>query len=148
MPTNLYGPYDNFDLKTSHVIPAMIRKFHEAKQDNHRNVKLWGSGTSLHEFLHVDDLAKAVLFVLENKLDEHLYNVGSGLDITIELLAELIQRIVGHKGTIIWDNSKPDGTPKKLMDSSKLNQKGGNQQLILRRELKQITIGFWIILKI
>lgn len=136
MPTNLYGPYDNFDLKTSHVIPAMIRKFHEAKQDNHRNVKLWGSGTPLREFLHVDDLAKAVLFVLENKLDEHLYNVGSGLDLTIKLLAELVQRIVGHKGTIVWDNSKPDGTPKKLMDSSKLNQKGWKSTIDLEKGIK------------
>ena len=121
MPTNLYGPNDNFDLKTSHVLPAMIRKFHEAKENNHAIVTLWGSGSPMREFLHVDDLGQAVLFALERKLDDHLYNVGSGSDLTIKALAEMIQKQVGHEGEIIWDESKPDGTPKKLMDSSKLN---------------------------
>ena len=124
MPTNLYGPNDNFDLKTSHVLPAMIRKFHEAKMDNHSSVTLWGSGSPMREFLHVDDLASAVAFALDNTLDNHLYNVGSGSDITIKSLAEMVQRVVGHKGEIIWDDTKPDGTPKKLMDSSRLNNKG------------------------
>ena len=124
MPTNLYGPNDNFDLETSHVLPAMIRKFHEAKQNNHVEVNLWGSGTPMREFLHVDDLANAVIFALENELPEHLYNVGTSSDVTIKELAETIQTQVGHKGQINWDKSKPDGTPRKLMDSSKMNQLG------------------------
>ena len=124
MPTNLYGPNDNFDLETSHVLPAMIRKFHEAKQNNHAEVNLWGSGTPMREFLHVDDLANAVIFALENELPEHLYNVGTSSDVTIKELAETIQIQVGHKGQINWDKSKPDGTPRKLMDSSKMNQLG------------------------
>ena len=120
MPTNLYGPHDNFDLMSSHVLPAMIRKFHEAKLNENAAVELWGTGSPMREFLHVDDLAQAVLFALENKLDEHLYNVGSGVDITIKNLAKKVQDIVQHKGRVIWDSTKPDGTPKKLMDSSKL----------------------------
>ena len=124
MPTNLYGPNDNFDLENSHVLPAMIRKFHEAKQDNHSSVILWGSGSPLREFLHVDDLAQAVLFALEHKLDDHLYNVGSGSDLTIKALAAMIQKVIGHNGKVLWDDSKPNGTPKKLMDSYKLNDMG------------------------
>lgn len=124
MPTNLYGSNDNFDLKTSHVLPAMIRKFHEAKEQNHQPVKLWGSGTPMREFLHVDDLSKAVLFALDHDLPEHLYNVGTGNDLTIKQLAETIQSIVGHEGEIVWDSSKPDGTPRKLLDVSKMNQLG------------------------
>lgn len=123
MPTNLYGYFDNFDLKTSHVLPAMIRKFHEAKLNN-KPVELWGSGAPMREFLFVDDLAKAVLFVMENKPEEHLYNVGTGKDITIKELALTIQKVVGHAGEIIWDATKPDGTPRKLMDVSKLNKLG------------------------
>ncbi|WP_114310799.1 GDP-L-fucose synthase family protein [Winogradskyella arenosi] len=124
MPTNLYGPHDNFDLKSSHVLPAMLRKFHEAKANNHAPVSLWGSGTPMREFLHVDDLAQAVLFAVENVLPEHLYNVGTGTDVTIKALAETIQNSVGHTGEIIWDATKPDGTPRKLMDSSKLRSLG------------------------
>lgn len=124
MPTNLYGYQDNFDLKSSHVLPAMIRKFHEAKEDNHSPVTLWGSGTPMREFLFVDDLAAAVVYALENKLDEYLYNVGSGKDVTIKTLAETIQKITGHHGDIIWDRSKPDGTPRKLMDVSKMKAMG------------------------
>lgn len=124
MPTNLYGPNDNFNLETSHVVPAMIRKFHEAKNQNHSKVKLWGSGSPFREFLHVDDLASAVEFVLTNNLSENIYNVGFGQDITIKKLSELIQKTVGHKGKIYWDNTKPDGTPRKLLDSSKLNSCG------------------------
>ena len=131
MPTNLYGPNDNFDLKTSHVLPAMIRKFHEAKMDNHSSVTLWGSGSPMREFLHVDDLASAVVFALQNTLDEHLYNVGSGSDLTIKSLAEMVQKIVGHKGEIIWDDTKPDGTPRKLMDSYKLNTLGWKSKVSL-----------------
>ncbi|MFY9243764.1 MAG: GDP-L-fucose synthase [Polaribacter sp.] len=120
MPTNLYGYFDNFDLKTSHVLPAMIRKFHEAKLNNNEPVELWGSGTPMREFLFVDDMAEAVMYALENQLSEYLYNVGSGKDITIKELAETIQKTVGHKGQIIWDATKPDGTPRKLMDVSKM----------------------------
>ena len=122
MPTNLYGPGDNYDLQTSHVLPAMLRKFHEAKENNHADVVLWGTGTPKREFLHVDDLANAVVFALENKMEESLYNVGSGEEISIKKLAELIQEITGHKGNIVWDKSKPDGTPRKLMDNSRINQ--------------------------
>ena len=136
MPTNLYGPGDNFDLETSHVLPAMIRKFHEAKENNHAKVTLWGSGAPMREFLHVDDLGQAVLFALEHKLEEHLYNVGSGNDLTIKALAEIIQKVVGHKGEVIWDDTKPDGTPKKLMDSSKLNAKGWISTINLEKGIK------------
>lgn len=124
MPTNLYGYFDNFDLKTSHVLPAMIRKFHEAKLNNNAPVTLWGSGTPMREFLFVDDMAEAVVYALENQLPEHLYNVGSGKDITIKELAETIQKAVGHEGDIVWDADKPDGTPRKLMDVSKMKAIG------------------------
>ena len=131
MPTNLYGPNDNFDLKSSHVLPAMIRKFHEAKLNGNAPVELWGTGTPKREFLYVDDLGQAVLFALENKLDEHLYNVGTGVDLTIKELAELIQSTVGHKGEIVWDNTKPDGTPRKLMDNGRLNSQGWKSTIAL-----------------
>lgn len=131
MPTNLYGTHDNFDLNTSHVLPAMIRKFHEAKQNNNAPVTLWGSGTPMREFLFVDDMAASVIFALENKLPEHLYNVGTGVDLTIKELAELIQKIVGHTGEIIWDSEKPDGTPRKLMDVSKMHELGWKHKVDL-----------------
>ena len=137
MPTNLYGYHDNFDLKSSHVLPAMIRKFHEAKEDNHRPVTLWGSGTPMREFLFVDDLAAAVVYALENKLDEYLYNVGSGKDVTIKKLAETIQRITGHRGDIIWDRSKPDGTPRKLMDVSKMKAMGWQHETELEQGIQK-----------
>ena len=121
MPTNLYGPNDNFDLKSSHVLPAMIRKFHEAKLNGNSPVELWGTGSPMREFLHVDDLAYAVLHALRNEFEEHLYNVGTGVDLTIRELAKLIQSKVGHQGKIIWDRTKPDGTPRKLMDISKIS---------------------------
>ena len=124
MPTNLYGYFDNFDLKSSHVLPAMLRKFHEAKENGNSAVELWGSGSPMREFLFVDDMAEAVVFALENKLPEFLYNVGSGKDITIKELAETIQAVVGYKGNILWDKSKPDGTPRKLMDVSKMRDLG------------------------
>ena len=136
MPTNLYGPNDNFDLNTSHVLPAMIRKFHEAKVKNHMPVTLWGSGTPLREFLHVDDLAQAVLFSMENKLKEHIYNVGTGLDLSIEDLAVIIQKIVNHNGDILWDDSKPDGTPRKLMDNTKMNSLGWTHKIELLKGIK------------
>ena len=124
MPTNLYGSNDNFDLETSHVLPAMMRKFHEAKLNNHAPVKLWGSGTPKREFLLVDDMAGAVKFALENDLKESLYNIGTGEDITIKELAESIQKHVGHQGQIVWDSDKPDGTPRKLLDVSKMKNEG------------------------
>ena len=124
MPTNLYGPRDNFDLKTSHVLPAMIRKFHDAKENNNAGVELWGSGSPMREFLHVDDMAEAVVFSLENNLQSSLYNIGTGKDISIKELANTIQKIVGHKGDIIWDSTKPDGTPRKLLDVSKMANEG------------------------
>ena len=124
MPTNLYGPNDNFDLKNSHVLPAMIRKFHEAKLKGSKAVNLWGSGSPKREFLHVDDLAQAVFFALTQNLEEHLYNVGTGVDLTIKNLAFTVQSIVGYEGEIVWDTNKPDGTPRKLMDSSKLEHLG------------------------
>jgi GDP-L-fucose synthase len=124
MPTNLYGYFDNFDLQSSHVLPAMLRKFHEAKINKHSDVTLWGSGTPMREFLFVDDMAEAVVYALENNLPEHLYNIGSGKDITIKELAEIIQNVTGHQGNILWDASKPDGTPRKLMDVSKMKEIG------------------------
>lgn len=124
MPTNLYGPNDNFDLKTSHVLPAMIRKFHDAKLNGNSPVNLWGSGSPMREFLYVEDLADAVKFSLQNKLGDNLYNVGIGKDLTIKELALLIQKTTGHQGEILWDASKPDGTPRKLMDVSKLSDQG------------------------
>ena len=133
MPTNLYGPHDNFDLKTSHVLPAMLRKFHEAKVNNNAPVTLWGSGSPLREFLHVDDMAQAVVFAVENVLSEHLYNVGTGTDVTIKELAETIQMTVGHTGKIEWDTSKPDGTPRKLMDSAKMNGLGWKAEIELQK---------------
>ncbi|WP_025740935.1 GDP-L-fucose synthase family protein [Aquimarina pacifica] len=133
MPTNLYGLFDNFDLQTSHVLPAMIRKFHDAKLNNNADVILWGSGTPMREFLHVDDMARSVLFAVENVLPEYLYNVGTGTDITIKDLAETVQSIVGHQGNIVWDTSKPDGTPRKLMDSSKLNELGWQPEISLNQ---------------
>lgn len=124
MPTNLYGSHDNFDLKTSHVLPAMIRKFHEAKENGNTPVILWGTGSPRREFLFVDDLAEAVCFALENDLAENIYNVGTGKDLTIKELALTIQKIVGHTGEMIWDSSKPDGTPRKLLNVDRLNNEG------------------------
>ena len=138
MPTNLYGPGDNYDLETSHVLPAMLRKFHEAKQKNINEVILWGTGTPKREFIHVDDLANAVVFTLENKLKESLYNVGSEIEISIKKLADLIQNVTGHKGEIIWNQNKPDGTPRKLMDSSKLHQLGWSSMIDLKTGIKEV----------
>jgi len=142
MPTNLYGSHDNFDLKSSHVLPAMIRKFHEAKENNHAPVELWGSGTPMREFLHVDDMAKAVVFAVENKLPEHLYNVGTGTDVTIKQLAEIIRKEVGHQGEIIWDSSKPDGTPRKLLDVSKMNEMGWKHSIELEEGVQKVYLWF------
>jgi GDP-L-fucose synthase len=136
MPTNLYGSFDNFDLHTSHVLPAMIRKFHEAKLNGHSAVELWGSGSPMREFLHVEDLAGAVVFSLERQFEDNLYNVGTGQDLTIKALAELIQRIVGHEGELKWDSTKPDGTPRKLMDVTKMAKLGWTAQIGLEEGIK------------
>ncbi len=122
MPTNLYGPNDNFDLETSHVLPAMIRKFHEAKVNNNPEVVLWGTGSPKREFLHVDDLADACVFLMNNYDGAEILNIGTGEDLTIKELAEMIRDIVGFEGKITWDSSKPDGTPRKLLDVSNLNE--------------------------
>ena len=137
MPTNLYGTHDNFDLTSSHVLPAMMRKFHEAKHNNHTAVTLWGSGTPMREFLFVDDMAQAVVFGLENTLPDYLYNVGTGEDLTIKQLAETIQKIVGHQGDIVWDSSKPDGTPRKLMDISKMHALGWKHKVNLEEGIQK-----------
>lgn len=135
MPTNLYGPNDNYDLKTSHVLPALIRKIHEAKLHN-RDVELWGTGKSLREFLHVDDLAEAVSLIMNSKSNEYLYNVGSGLEISIDSLAKLIKDKIGFTGNIIYNSSFPDGTPRKLLDSSKINQLGWKSKISLENGIK------------
>ncbi len=137
MPTNLYGTFDNFDLNTSHVLPAMIRKFHEAKENDNAPVTLWGSGTPMREFLFVDDMAEAVVFALENELPDYLYNVGTGEDLTIKVLAETIQKIIGHTGEIIWDSTKPDGTPRKLMDITKMHELGWKHQVNLEAGIQK-----------
>ena len=137
MPTNLYGSFDNFDLQSSHVLPSMLRKFHEAKINNHSDVTLWGSGSPMREFLFVDDMAEAVVFALENELPEYLYNVGSGIDITIKELAQIIQSLTGHQGKITWDTSKPDGTPRKLMDVSKMKNIGWRYSTELEDGIKK-----------
>jgi GDP-L-fucose synthase len=137
MPTNLYGAFDNFDLQSSHVLPAMIRKFHEAKENDHSPVSLWGSGKPMREFLFVDDMAAAVVYVLEHNLPEYLYNIGTGKDITIKELAEIIQKIIGHQGKIIWDATKPDGTPRKLMDISKMQAMGWTYTTELEEGVKK-----------
>ena len=142
MPTNLYGTHDNFDLNSSHVLPAMIRKFHEAKHNNNAPVTLWGSGTPMREFLFVDDMAAAVVFALENKLPDYLYNVGTGEDLTIKELATTIQKIVGHEGEIIWDATKPDGTPRKLMDVSKMHALGWKHQVNLEKGIQKTYTWF------
>jgi GDP-L-fucose synthase len=141
MPTNLYGYFDNFDFETSHVLPAMLRKFHEAKENN-TAVKLWGSGTPMREFLFVDDMAEAVVYALENDLPEYLYNVGSGKEVTIKELAETIQQVTGHQGEIIWDTEKPDGTPRKLMDVSKMATLGWEYSTELKEGIEKTYSWF------
>jgi len=124
MPTNLYGPNDNFDLESSHVLPALIRKFHEAKETNSPTVTMWGTGSPMREFLHVDDLADAAVHLMNTYDGSEIVNVGTGEDVTIKELAELISDIVGYKGELLWDTDKPDGTPRKLLDVSKLHSLG------------------------
>lgn len=143
MPTNLYGPYDNFNLQNSHVIPALIRKFYEAKNQKSEQIEVWGDGSALREFMHVEDLAKAVIFSINKKFDSHLYNVGSGEEVTIKQLVGIISGIVGYQGKVEWDSSKPNGTPRKLIDSSKLNNLGWSSEVSLESGL-QTTIDWFI----
>lgn len=138
MPTNLYGPKDNFDLKTSHVLPAMIRKFHEAKENGNKVVPIWGSGLPKREFLHVKDLAESVRFIMEyeGELEYDLINAGTGRDLSIKELAEIVQKVVGHKGDVDWDSSKPDGAPRKLMDISRINELGWSANIELEEGIQ------------
>ncbi len=136
MPTNMYGPNDNYDLQGSHVLPALIRKFHEAKTSGAATVTCWGTGKPLREFLYSDDLARACVFLLENYDEENFINVGYGSDLSIRELAETVKRIVGFNGEIVWDTSKPDGTPRKLMDSSRLFALGWRPQVDLPTGIK------------
>ena len=135
MPTNLYGPNDNFDLQTSHVVAALLRKSYEAKRDRRESLLVWGSGTPRREFLHVDDMADACVFLLEHDIGDGLFNIGTGTDVTIRELAETIQRVVGFAGRLDWDHSKPDGTPRKLLDVSRLTALGWRAQTDLRTGL-------------
>lgn len=137
MPTNLYGPGDNFNLENAHVMPAMIRKFHEAKEKGEGMIQLWGSGTPMREFLYIDDLAEALVFLMNEYDDSKIINVGVGEDCTIMELANIIKEIVGFKGEIIWDGSKPDGTPRKLLDVSKINNLGWKSTTKLKDGIKQ-----------
>lgn len=132
MPTNLYGPNDNYDLENSHVLPAMIRKFQEAKERGDASMTLWGTGSPMREFLHADDLAEACVYLMETYSDSELVNIGTGIDVTIKELAETVKEIVGFTGSIQWDTSRPDGTPRKLMDVSKLHSLGWKHKIELK----------------
>ena len=142
MPTNLYGPGDNFDLKNSHVLPATIRKFHEAKENGAPEVVIWGTGKPRREFLHVDDLADACVFLMQNYDEEEIVNVGVGEDLTIAELAELVRDIVGYAGKIVYDTSMPDGTPRKLLDVSRLARLGWSSRISLRAGIEQTYAAF------
>ena len=142
MPTNLYGPHDNFDLHTSHVLPALIRKIHEAKKSGAPEVLVWGTGTPRREFLHADDLADACVFLLKNYASPELINIGSGTDVTIRELAELVCEILGFEGTLSFDHTKPDGTPRKLMDSSRLFHLGWKPKIPLREGIANAHAWF------
>ncbi|MDE5867123.1 MAG: GDP-L-fucose synthase [Lachnospiraceae bacterium] len=136
MPTNLYGPYDNYDLQGSHVMPAMIRKFHEAKISNAPMVELWGTGAPLREFLHVDDMADACVFLLENYSGESHVNIGTGKEVTIKELALMVKKAVDYKGEIVWNHDMPDGTPRKLTDVSRLHDLGWTHKIELEEGIK------------
>lgn len=142
MPTNLYGPNDNYDLQTSHVLPALLRKFHQAKVDDLPEVECWGSGSPLREFLHVNDLAEACVFLMNEYEEKQFVNIGSGTDLSIKALAEMIQEVVGFEGKIVWNTDKPDGTPRKLMDVSKINKLGWKHRIELRQGIEQVYQDF------
>ncbi len=131
MPTNLYGPHDNYDLQSSHVLPALIRKFHEGRESGQESVTIWGTGAPLREFLYVDDLAQACVMLMEHPQAEGIYNIGAGQDISIAELARLVARVVGYEGNIVYDTSKPDGTPRKLMDSARMQALGWKPEISL-----------------
>jgi GDP-L-fucose synthase len=138
MPTNLYGFNDNYDLQNSHVLPALLRKFHEAKTNKDPHVTLWGTGTPLREFLHADDMADACVYLMQQYDEEGLVNIGVGQDISIKNLALMIKDMVGFEGEIVWDTTKPDGTPRKLMDVSKLNSMGWQAKISLEEGIKAV----------
>ncbi|HPI11180.1 MAG TPA: GDP-L-fucose synthase [Catalimonadaceae bacterium] len=138
MPTNLYGPNDNYDLNNSHVLPALLRKFHEAKQNNVPEVVVWGSGSPKREFLHADDLAAACIFLMETYSEPGLINIGTGEDLSIKELAELMAKVTGYEGKIVWDSSKPDGTPRKLMDVTKLHSAGWHHKIDLEEGVRMV----------
>jgi GDP-L-fucose synthase len=138
MPTNLYGPNDNYDLQNAHVLPALIRKFHEAKMQQAPEVVLWGTGKPMREFLHVDDLAAACCFLMQDYNEAEFVNIGTGVDITIAALAQLIKEIVGYEGNIVNDTTKPDGTPRKLMDVSKMKALGWSAQIDLENGIRSV----------
>jgi GDP-L-fucose synthase len=142
MPTNLYGPNDNYDLNNSHVLPALIRKFHTAKVSNAASVEVWGTGSPMREFLHVDDLADACYFLLQNYNEELFVNIGTGVDLTIKELAEMIKDIVGFDGELKWNTEKPDGTPRKLMDVSRLHNLGWKHRIGLREGITNVYAEF------
>ncbi len=142
MPTNLYGPNDNYDLQNSHVLPALIRKFHEGKINGLPEVEVWGTGSPLREFLHVDDLADACYFLMLNYSEKEFVNVGTGTDLSIKSLAEMVKDIVGYQGQLVWNTSKPDGTPRKLMNVSKLESLGWKHQIDLKKGIEMVYSEF------
>jgi GDP-L-fucose synthase len=142
MPTNMYGPNDNYDLQTSHVLPALIRKFHEAKVGGSSKVICWGTGKPMREFLYSEDLARALIFLMRNYSEEQFINVGYGSDVSIRDAAELVKRVVGYGGEIVWDTSKPDGTPRKLMDSSRLFAMGWRPKIDLETGVRMAYQDF------
>ena len=142
MPTNLYGPNDNYDLNNSHVLPALIRKFHEAKINKLQEVICWGSGTPKREFLHTDDLSRACVYLMKSYNDKQFVNIGVGTDLSIKELAEMVSNIVGFEGNIIWDSTKPDGTPRKLVDVTKLNSLGFKAEINLEDGIKSVYEEF------
>ena len=142
MPTNLYGPKDNFSLENSHVLPALLRKFHDAKLNNDKNVTLWGDGSPYREFLHVDDMAKATLLCMKNYDDSEIINIGVGEDIRIKELSSMVSEIVGYEGKILWDESKPNGTPRKLLDNSKIINLGWKPEITLEEGINKTYSWF------
>lgn len=142
MPTNLYGPNDNFSLETSHVLPALIRKFHEAKINNQNSVTCWGDGSPYREFLHVNDLADAAIMCMKHYESEQIINIGTGADITIKDLSSLISKVVGFKGEVLWDESKPNGTPRKLLDSTRIYELGWKPKISLEKGIQETYLWF------
>lgn len=141
MPTNLYGPNDNYDLNNSHVLPALLRKFHAARQSGVKEVIVWGSGTPKREFLHVDDLSEACVFLMKNYSDGQTINVGYGADLTIRELAEVVKEVTGYEGSIVFDQTKPDGTPRKLMDSGRINELGWKPKIALKEGIQSVYLS-------